>query len=82
MEESDTLRLLKLLVIVVEFVVGSKVVIVCLGDVIVRDFLFFMVVYLLFVGYWFVLDGDSIDSGVGASSVYEMEGGVFVYLLV
>jgi hypothetical protein len=81
-EESDTLRLLKLPAIVAEFAVGSKVAIARLGDVIVRDFSLFMVVYLSFAGYWLALDGDPIDSGVGASSVHEMEGGVSVHSLV
>jgi hypothetical protein len=81
-EESDTLRLLKLPAIVAEFAVGSKVAFARLGDVIVRDFSLFMVVYLSFAGYWLALDGDPIDSGVGASSVHEMEGGVSVHSLV
>jgi len=81
-EESDTLRLLKLPAIVAEFAVGSKVAIARLGEVIVRDFSLFMTVYLSCAGYWLALDGDPIDSGVGASSVHEMEGGVSVHSLV
>ena len=51
-EESNTLRSLKLPAIVAEFAVGSKVAMHRLGRVIVRDFALFMTVYLVGVGYF------------------------------
>jgi len=76
-EESNTLRSLKLPAIVAEFAVGSKVAMHRLGRVIVRDFALFMTVYLVGVGYFLSLDEDpKFDL---ATSVYEMPGGVSVH---
>ena len=64
MEESNTLRSLKLPAIVAEFAVGSKVAMHRLGRVIVRDFALFMTVYLVGVGYFLSLDEDpNFDRG-------------------
>ena len=72
-EESNTLRSLKLPAIVAEFAVGSKVAMHRLGRVIVRDFALFMTVYLVGVGYFLSLDEDpNFDR---ATSVHEMPGG-------
>ena len=76
-EESNTLRSLKLPAIVAEFAVGSKVAMHRLGRVIVRDFALFMTVYLVGVGYFLSLDEDpNFDR---ATSVHEMPGGISVH---
>ena len=78
-DESDTIRSLKLPAVVAEFAVGSKVAITRLARIITRDFALFMTAYLL--GASLVLSvGEDLDSG--ASSVQEMEGGVSVRTLV
>ena len=78
-DESDTIRSLKLPAVVAEFAVGSKVAITRLARIITRDFALFMTAYLL--GASLVLSvGEDLDSG--ASSVQEMEGGVSVRTLL
>ena len=78
-EESDTLRSLKLPAIFAEFAVGSKVAMSRLGRSVVRDFALFIVVYLSVAGHWLSLDDDG---PIGASSVHEMEGGISVHSLL
>ena len=80
-EESNTLRSLKLPAIVAEFAVGSKVAVLRLWRAIVRDFALFMTIYLLAAEHWLSLDVDLIDRGIGASSVHQMEGGISVHSL-
>jgi len=80
-EESNTLRSLKLPAIIAEFAVGSKVAVLRLGRAVVRDFALFMTIYLLAAEHWLTLDVDVIDRGIGASSVHQMEGGISVHSL-
>lgn len=78
-DESDTIRSLKLPAVVAEFAVGSKVAITRLARIITRDFALFMTAYLL-GGSLALSVGEDLDSGT--SSVQEMEGGVSVRTLV
>jgi len=79
-EESRTLRSLKLPAIVAEFAVGSKVACTRLARILARDFALFMTVYLLGCGIWLSMDEDPLESGrLSNTSVQEMEGGVSVH---
>ena len=78
-EESSTLRSLKLPAIVAEFAVGSKVACTRLARILARDFALFMMVYLLGCGILLSMDEDPSESGLRGTNVQEMEGGVSVH---